>query len=231
MAHLGSGVATLPVPRSLKRIGKVAELLALSPGQRYAALRQLLPPKVKKLFYSHDFLDKSRRLALDWLAHKYDLVRADEPLNRMMATDLTTYMAEDLLVKVDRTSMAHSLECRSPLLDTDLAEWVLALPSAWKVNSRGGKRLLLDAVHDRFPDGFLDRPKQGFNVPLERWFRKGLREIVMERVVHGPLIGMGMFQSAGLQQIVDEHFSGHANHEALVWALLVLASWKEHSGQ
>ena len=68
-------------------------------------------------------------------------------------------------------------------------------------------------------------------MPLERWFRKGLREVVMERVVHGPLAGMGYFEPAGLKTIVDEHFSGQGNHEALVWALLVLASWKEHCAQ
>jgi asparagine synthase (glutamine-hydrolysing) len=223
-------VAALPLGRSLKRIGKAAELLSLSPGLRYATLRQQATRNEKTTVYSRDFLHRSGTFALDWLAHQYDQVNADEPLNRMMATDLMTYMAEDLLVKVDRTSMAHSLECRSPLLDTDLAEWVLALPSAWKVNSRGGKRLLLEAVRDRFPNGFLDRPKQGFSVPLERWFRNGLRKVVIERVVNGPLAGMQVFDPAGLKRIVEEHFSGRANHQALVWALLVLASWKERSG-
>ena len=229
MTHFLADLATLPVHRSLKRIGKAAEMLALSPGQRYAAQRQTASPHIKKILYSRAFLDRSGKSALDWLAHQYDQVIADEPLNRMMATDLMTYMAEDLLVKVDRTSMAHSLECRSPLLDTDLAEWAVALPSAWKLNSFGGKRLLVEAVRDRFPKGFLDRPKQGFSVPLERWFRKGLREVVVERVVHGPLADMAYFAPDGVRAIVDEHFSGRANHQGLVWALLVLASWLEQS--
>jgi asparagine synthase (glutamine-hydrolysing) len=110
-------------------------------------------------------------------------------------------------------------------LDIDLVEWVVGLPSTWKVTAHGGKRLLLDAVKSRFTKSFLDRPKQGFTVPLERWFRNRLREVAIDRVVHGPLANIGVFDPAGTQRILEEHFSGHANHEALVWALLVLASW------
>jgi asparagine synthase (glutamine-hydrolysing) len=229
MAQPAAFLAAMPLPRALKRIGKVAQLLTLSSGGQYAGLRRLVTPDVKRILYRPEFFEKTGSSALDWLARQYDHVRVADPLNRMMASDLVTYMAEDLLVKIDRTSMAHSLECRSPLLDVDLVEWVVGLPSIWKLNAKGGKRLLLDAVKNRFPQGFLDRPKQGFSMPLERWFRNRLREVVIERVVHGPLAVIGVFDPAGIQSILEEHFSGRANHEALVWALLVLASWLEQA--
>src|SRR5205807_8619182 len=123
----------------------------------------------------------------------------------------------------------HALECRSSLLDSDLVEWVLGLPSSYKVSSKGGKRLLKEAVKDRFPAGFHDRPKQGFDVPLERWFRGDLKKIVTDRVLHGPLLDLGVFESSGLQRIVDDHFAGRSDHSATVWALLVLATWVEHA--
>jgi asparagine synthase (glutamine-hydrolysing) len=237
MAKMGSSLATVPGPRVLRSVGKAGALLALSPGQRYAALRQVVTTGLKEILYSPEFVSRTDGYALGWMVSQYDQLRVDDPLNRMMATDLVTYMSEDLLVKVDRTSMAHALECRSPLLDIDLVEWVLSLPSSYKLSPgrhkgllhRTGKHLLREAVRDRFPPGFLDRPKQGFNVPLEYWFRGELGAIVTDRVLHGPLRGLSLFRQAGLKQVVDEHFAGRANHAATVWALLVLATWMERN--
>lgn len=226
VAQAGSDLA-LSKPKLMRKVGKAAALLALSPGERHAALRQIVSPGVKTMLYSPEFLSCAGRSGHEWLAGQYNRIEADDPLNRMMATDLATYMAEDLLVKVDRTSMAHALECRSPLLDADLVDWVLGLPSSFKVSSKGAKRLLKEAVQDRFPTGFLDRDKQGFNVPVERWFRGKLRTVVTDRVLHGPLSNLGMLEPAGLQRIVDDHFTGRADHAATVWALLVFASWMD----
>jgi asparagine synthase (glutamine-hydrolysing) len=237
MAQLGSNLETLPWPRALRAAGKAAALLTRSSGERYATLREVMSPRLKARLVTAEFLARTANGALDWLTDRFNQTGTDDMPNRMMATDLATYMAEDLLVKVDRMSMAHGLECRSPFLDTDLVEWALALPSTYKVRvgvgkwlSRGGgKWVLREAMRDRFPSNFLDRPKQGFSVPLERWFRGDLKKIVTDRVLHGPLLDLGAFESSGLERIVADHFDGQSDHSATVWALLVLATWVEHA--
>lgn len=235
VVQAGCGLAKLGGLRLASRARRVASLVALSSGQRFAALRAVVKPELKQILYTPEFAKQVGEHALSWLAARYEESPGDTPLNRMMATDLITYLAEDLLVKVDRMSMAHALECRSPFLDADLVEWALALPAVYKLpptpagfsGHTVGKRLLKEAVRDRFPDGFLDRPKQGFTVPLERWFRNSLQGIVRERVLHGGLNSLGYFDPTGIRRVVEEHFTGRANHAAAVWALLVLASWKE----
>jgi asparagine synthase (glutamine-hydrolysing) len=230
--HWMAGIGSRLEKRSnqwLGRLGKVAALMAASPADRYARLRQVMSPKVKGALCSKDFLSRTCNGALRWLAGRYDQIQADDSLNHIMAADLVTYLAEDLLVKVDRTSMAHALECRSPFLDTDLVEWVFGLPSSFKLSARGSKRLIREAVRDRLPAGFLERPKQGFDVPLEKWFRNDLRTIVMDRVLHGPLEMLGVFDTTGMNRVLQEHFTGQANHENTVWSLLVLATWVEHA--
>jgi asparagine synthase (glutamine-hydrolysing) len=228
-------ISHLPKRSVLRPVSNGARMLALSPAERYAAQRQILTRPLKEILYTPEFLSQTGDRALRWLAHQYTQTRADDTLNKAMIADLSAYMAEDLLVKVDRTSMAHSLECRSPLLDTDVIEWAVGLPSSYKVrvnrfgwpSPNGGKWLLREAVRDRLPAGFLDRPKQGFSVPLEYWFRGGLREIVEDRVLHGPLNNLKLFRPSGLERIVDAHFNGRSNYASVVWALLVLAIWSD----
>jgi asparagine synthase (glutamine-hydrolysing) len=233
-------LAGVPGPRVLRRVGKAAQLVTLPAGARHATLREIVAAHIKAQLYTPEFRMQTGDQALDWLARRHDSLAATDPLNQMMATDLATYMADDLLVKVDRTTMAHALECRSPLLDSTLVEWVLSLPSsfklragslsqAWRPAGLEGKTLLREAVKNRFPRGFLDRPKRGFSVPLERWFQNDLRTIVTDRVLHGPLSGLGLLQPAAMQRLVQEHFEGQANHAALVWGLLVLATWMAQS--
>lgn len=237
IARLGSKLKVGSRLRPLDRIERLAGLLTLEPHDRYAALRRVISPEVKRLMYAPEFLDRVHESAMRWLADRYERTRMDDPLNRSMATDLMTYLAEGVLVKVDRMSMAHALECRSPLLDTDVVEWAIHLPTRYKfavgcgnwiaqrAGQSRGKWLLREAVRSRLPAGFLDRPKQGFDVPLERWFKEDLRAVVTDRVLHGPLGRLERFSASGLQRIVNEHFEGRANHAQAIWALLVLSSW------
>ena len=219
--------------RLLKPVGNGIALAALSPADQFSAQRQIFTRPLKDILYTQEFQTRTGDLALEWLADQYILRKNEDQLTQAMLTDLVTYMAEDLLVKVDRTSMAHSLECRSPLLDTDLVEWVMTVPSSYKVQTNrlgwpapnGGKWLLREAIRHRLPPGFLDRPKQGFSVPLEYWFRGRLRDIVTDQVLDGPLDRLKIFNKKGIRQLVDDHFTGRGNHPSAIWALLVLATW------
>jgi len=231
-------LSSLSPAAGLRRVTKLADVLTLPPAGRHAWLRQQMTSEMKQRLYTPDFYARTQGEALRWLAQRYDAMPGDDPLNRMMAADLASYMAEDLLVKVDRMSMAHSLECRSPLLDSDVVTWALQIPSTLKVagslatvNQRtpaGGKWILREAFRDRFPEGFLERPKQGFGVPLERWFKNHLRDLLYERVLTGTVFRSERFNLKALSQLVEEHAEGRANHASTLWALLVLSSWGQH---
>jgi len=222
----------------LRRVNRLSNVLTLLPGERYAWLRQQMTSEIKKRIYTPEFFTRTQGEALGWLGQRYDAMPGDDSLNRMMAADLASYMAEDLLVKVDRMSMAHSLECRSPLLDSDVVTLALQIPSTLKIggplisrNQRtpvGGKWILREAFRDRFPEGFLERPKQGFGVPLERWFKSHMRDLLYERVLSGTVLQSKRFNLKSLHGLVEEHIEGRANHASTLWALLVLSSWGQH---
>ena len=224
----------------LRRVARLADVLTLPSAGRYARLRQQTTCEIKQRIYSPEFFARTQGEALGWLAQRYDAMPGNDSLNRMMAADLASYMAEDLLVKVDRMSMAHSLECRSPLLDSDVVTWALQVPSTLKMTERlttvkqrtpaGSKWILREAFRDRFPKGFLERPKQGFGIPLERWFKSQLRELLYERVLTGTVLQSKRFNLEALPRLVEEHVEGRANHASTLWALLVLSSWGQHYG-
>ena len=114
----------------------------------------------------------------------------------MSVTDLVTYLPEDLLVKVDRMSMAWALEARSPFLDTRVVELALAMPAWLKRDSAGGKRIVKQAFGGLFPAGFLERPKMGFSLPVDEWLRAELAPIVHSRLLGSTLADTGIVDGA-----------------------------------
>lgn len=145
----------------------------------------------------------------------------DDPLALIQYLDLKTYLVGDINTKVDRASMAHSLEVREPLMDHPLVEWLASLPSSLKVRGGEGKYLLKKAQEPHLPHEVLYRPKMGFAVPLARWFRGPLRERVRATVLGGRLVDTGLFNASALEQIVDAHQSGARDHSAPLWSLVM----------
>jgi asparagine synthase (glutamine-hydrolysing) len=143
----------------------------------------------------------------------------DDPLALIQYLDLKTYLVDDINTKVDRASMAHSLEVREPLMDHELVEWLATLPSSLKIGGGQGKLLLKKAMEPRLPHDVLYRPKMGFAVPLARWFRGPLRQRVRETLLGPRLADTGWFEQAALQRLVDEHESGLHDHSAPLWTL------------
>ena len=146
-------------------------------------------------------------------------------LSQVMHWEAGANLTGDMLVKVDRMSMANSLEVRSPLLDHELAELAATIPHAWKVSDGQGKRILLDAVGDRLPEALLNRPKQGFGVPLVDWFRGSLREFLHDNVTSAAFLGRGLVSPEFLRALLDEHDSGRRDNSHWLWSLLVLSLW------
>ena len=145
----------------------------------------------------------------------------NDPLAIVQYLDLKTYLVGDINTKVDRASMAHSLEVREPLMDHPLVEWLATLPSALKVRGNEGKCLLKAAMAPYLPPEIMHRPKQGFAVPLERWFRGPLRKRVNDAVLGERLAATGMFNRRYLKHLVERHMSGARDYSAPLWTLLM----------
>ena len=149
----------------------------------------------------------------------------DDPLALIQYLDLKTYLVGDINTKVDRASMAHSLEVREPLMDHELVEWLASLPPDLKIRGGEGKFLLKKSMEGRLPDEVLYRPKMGFAVPLSRWFRGPLRDRVRATLHGGALVECGMFNPGTLRRIGDEHDSGARDHSTPIWTLLMFEAF------
>lgn len=171
-----------------------------------------------------EFLSALAGTEADWL-----LRAAVDPVNARLFGDLTFFLAGDLLPKVDRMSMAHSLEVRVPFLDHELTDFVLALPGKWKVGVRRGKRLLRAAVRDLLPAEILDRPKQGFDVPMAAWLRGPLRSLVEDCLLDRAVKQRGLLRPEPVGELLRQHTSGRVDHSRKLWALLALELWLRHS--
>jgi asparagine synthase (glutamine-hydrolysing) len=145
----------------------------------------------------------------------------DDPLALIQYLDLKTYLVGDINTKVDRASMAHSLEVREPLMDHELVEWLATLPSSHKIQGKEGKYLFKKSMEPHLPDEVLYRPKMGFSVPLARWFRGPLKQRVRDAVLGERLKSTGWFNQAYLQHLVDAHQSGARDYGAPLWTLLM----------
>jgi asparagine synthase (glutamine-hydrolysing) len=149
----------------------------------------------------------------------------DDPLALIQYLDLKTYLVGDINTKVDRASMAHSLEVREPLMDHPLVEWLATLPSSLKVRGQEGKFLLKKAMEPRLSDDILYRPKMGFAVPLARWFRGPLKQRVRDAILGPRLAETGWFNRAYLQHLVEAHQSGARDYSAPLWTLLMFEAF------
>jgi asparagine synthase (glutamine-hydrolysing) len=145
----------------------------------------------------------------------------DDPLALIQYLDLKTYLVGDINTKVDRASMAHSLEVREPLMDHPLVEWLATLPTDMKVRGNEGKWLLKKAMEPALPRDILYRPKMGFAVPLARWFRGPLKQRVRDSLLGPRLLDTGWFDPTYLRHLVDAHSSGQRDYSAPLWTLLM----------
>lgn len=167
--------------------------------------------------------------AIEVLRRHDRLAGAGDPLRRIQYLDFKTYLPGDILTKVDRASMAHALEVRVPILDHPFVEWAAGLPSDLKVRGGEGKAVFKQALERHLPKDILYRPKQGFAVPIAKWFRGSLRERVRSAVLGPHLSGSGYFDMDHLTRLVDEHQSGRRDHATPLWTLLMFEAFLRRS--
>jgi asparagine synthase (glutamine-hydrolysing) len=193
---------------------------------RYLESVSFFHPYEKPALYSADV-----RRALDgWepesaLGAHFDRFQGLPHHTRMMRFDFETYLPEDVLTKVDRMSMAHSIESRVPLLDNAVIDFAATLPASLKIQNGRRKHVLKEAARGLLPEGILDRRKQGFGVPLGVWFRGGLTDIFSDVLASPRTRQRGYFKPAFIDRLVGEHLSGKRDHALRLWQLLVFELW------
>jgi asparagine synthase (glutamine-hydrolysing) len=148
-------------------------------------------------------------------------------VSQAMYFEATANLTGDILVKVDRASMAASLEVRCPLLDHHFCEFATRIPTSWKWQGGKGKRILIEALGDRLPPALLTRGKMGFGVPLDQWFRGPLRELVHDSLLGKKFLERGIVSPDFARYLVEEHESGRRNNHHQLYALLMLELWFE----
>ena len=146
-------------------------------------------------------------------------------LSQVLYFETTQNLPGDLLMKLDRMSMANSLEVRCPLLDHELAELAASIPHAWKIRNRTGKYIFLRALGDRLPSSLLNRSKMGFAVPLASWFRGALRPMLRDHLGSAAFRQRGIVSPDFVQHMLAEHDSGRRDNAYWLWSLLVLELW------
>jgi asparagine synthase (glutamine-hydrolysing) len=145
----------------------------------------------------------------------------------MQSVDTQLYLAEDILTKVDRASMAVSLEVRAPFLDSRVAEYAASLPANYKLRGRTTKYILKRAAAPLLPQFVTRRGKKGFGVPVAEWIKGSLRPLVRDLLSPERMRRSGLFNADYVEKLQDEHEQGLANHRKLLWTLLMFELWQE----
>ncbi|WP_169945921.1 asparagine synthase (glutamine-hydrolyzing) [Microbispora sp. H11081] len=214
-----------------RRLGRVAGFVAEPPARRYAALMSRCTEERKAALYSDELRALLAGVDSGALLERLFLdSRAATGSGRAQEVDIVSYLPGDLLVKVDTTTMAHSLEGRSPFLDHVLMEWAAGLPAALKVRGRRTKVLLRRAVADWLPQEPLRAPKKGFGVPLAAWLRGELRDLAWEVLTDGTARGRGLFRPQAVHRLLREHAAG-SDHSDVLWSLLQFELWHRAHGR
>jgi asparagine synthase (glutamine-hydrolysing) len=235
----GAGVLRHAIRWGLRRWRPVGRRTSvLYRGRRFLDGLTETPERRYARWFCHFYGDRRRELLTpefqatagdaDELTAMLDLYRATDAPDFGDATlgvDASLYLPDDLLVKVDIASMIHSLEARSPFLDHEFMEFAATIPFDLKVRGRAKKYILKRALAGLLPDSILHRPKMGFGVPIDRWLRQDLRELLRDTLLSPRAVGRGYFDARVVGRMVDEHIQGRASWHYLLWTLLMLELW------
>ncbi|HYM43378.1 MAG TPA: XrtA/PEP-CTERM system amidotransferase [Steroidobacteraceae bacterium] len=217
-------------PRPL-RARTTLQALARSSVDAYLHGVSICSGEMRSALFSADLRGELGGYRTDELFHAHVAGKSfASPLSCVQYLDFKTYLPGDILTKVDRASMAHSLEVRTPFLDYEFVEWAARLPARMKLRGGEGKYLLKQALRPLLPAEVLFRAKMGFAVPLDVWFRGPLRQHIAD-VVAGPRLAQcGLFEPNTLRRLVADHQSGRRDHSAPLWSLLMFDGFlRRHS--
>jgi len=214
-----------------RRFKRFVEALNHTPARRYLEWIAIFNEVRRGELYTDDFVASLPEAdPLEFLAAALRRGRRNDPISAVSLADLTTYLPCDLMTKVDVASMAQGLECRQPFLDHRVVELAAQMPRRLKFRRGRGKRILLEAFADLLPKSIRRRPKMGFGVPLDIWFRNELREPAREILLDRQTLERGYFRREAVTRLLNEHEQGHFDHSSRLWALLILELWQREWG-
>ncbi len=220
----------------LRQIRRLLEGIGQSPRARYLRWVTMFDEPGRTSLYSDDFLGNLADAAsrqpdeadpASVIDRAFDAAPKRDPVTQATIVDLLTYLPGDLLVKVDLATMAQGLEARAPFLDHRVVELALAMPIGRKLRLRGGrsKVVLKTAFADLLPQEIVNRPKMGFGVPLDRWFRGELKDELRAVLLDPRALGRGLFRPEAVETLIDDHIQSRRDNAYRLWALLMLEFW------
>ncbi len=232
LRRLGAGLAAR-LPESAEeqsarnRIRRLGGSLGLDGPARYERYVSLFDSDQRARLYSDEYRAAlgGTDVVAEAIAEPWREASGASRLDQLLEVDVRTYLPGDLLTKIDIATMAHSLEARSPFLDPEMMQFAAAIPAPMKLQGMEKKVILRDALRAWLPDSILDRPKQGFSVPLAEWLRGDLREYSRDLLLDQASFSRARFRPGAVQELLDGHLAGQ-DHSQRIWALLMLEQWR-----
>ncbi len=210
----------------LRQIKRFLAMLGQTPERRYTNWVSIFDDTRRPSLFSDDFQATLKGYdGASFLMDAYRNCSENDFVQKTTCVDVESYLPCDILTKVDIASMAFSLEARSPFMDHHVVELAARIPMELKLQAGRGKRILIDTFRDLLPESIQTRPKMGFGVPLDHWFRNELREMLTDVLLDSQTLGRGYFNPATVRKLVNEHTSSQWDHSARLWLLLVFELW------
>jgi asparagine synthase (glutamine-hydrolysing) len=211
-------------PRSL-RAKSTFQSLGMSVLDGYAHGISKMSQPLRSALYSQQYHNDLQGYTANEHLLRYKNNLPDDPLKQIQYLDFKTWLPGDILTKVDRASMANSLEVRAPLLDHNFIEWGFGLPSDFNIQKDQGKSLFKKSLEPWVDNDILYRPKMGFSMPIAKWFREDMATKLRETVLSEAMLDSGQFNSQRLSSMVEDHQSSRADHSASLWSLWMYAQF------
>jgi asparagine synthase (glutamine-hydrolysing) len=213
------------------KVRRYARGLALDPASRHMRWMTFLSTEEKARLYTPALVEALEGVPevrkQEPFAGVFARLAGFDPTTAELYLDLKTYLPDDILVKVDRMSMAVSLEARAPLLDHKLVEFAFSLPGSWKLRGWTTKWIFKKAMERLLPRENIYRRKEGFSIPIKHWLRTELRDMLLDYLGEDRIRREGLFNPEPVRRMVDRHLRGRENYSHQLWALLVFEVWRE----
>jgi asparagine synthase (glutamine-hydrolysing) len=222
---LGAAYPKLGWAPRIFRAKSTLQSLSLGLIDGYISSGSCCPPAMKQRLFTPDVLSRLNGYnSIDVAREHFNRADTLDPLSRIQYVDIKMYLVDDILAKVDRASMANSLEVRCPLLDHKLMELIAQMPSGMKLRNGQGKYIFKKSLERLVPSSLLYRPKKGFAVPVAEWFRGELKEFAFERLMNQE---DGLLNNRFLRGCWNQHQRGQRDWSALLWCALMFRTWRE----
>lgn len=213
---------------TINKVKRMIEGASMDPALQHTRWMIFLNEWEKDALYRSDMKNAlQRRSTASFFEGHFQKARSFDSLAQQQYVDLKTYLADNILTKVDRMSMAVSLEARVPLLDHRIAEFALNLPAHMKLSHSRTKIILRRALKRLVPDLVLEKPKQGFSIPMKHWLGSSLKPMMMDLLSEHTVQQRGYFNPQVVSAWIQEHLDGRVNHAHRLWALMVLELWHQ----